>query len=231
MFPNFLGIGVMKCGTTTLHKYCRGHPEIYVPFVKESEFLSQRLWDDSMLDEYEHMFMDKFPLRGEFCPSYMYIPDRIKTLFPDTKIVICVRDPIERMISQMRHNSGRPHDPNHSTCAWDEMIKNLELGDIHQTCAMSMYEHYLEPFMSTDYYVVNCNDLTNGYEQTYINFCKFLGVGPHLPNGVVREHVGDEAGRPRIEMSETHREYFRHFFKGTYEWCADVLKVDFRAST
>ncbi|MDQ4058746.1 MAG: sulfotransferase, partial [Actinomycetota bacterium] len=36
--PNFLIIGAMKAGTTSLYHYLRSHPEVFMPAVKELDF-------------------------------------------------------------------------------------------------------------------------------------------------------------------------------------------------
>ena len=38
--PDFLIIGAMKCGTTSLHDYLGKHPDIFVSKVKEIHFFS-----------------------------------------------------------------------------------------------------------------------------------------------------------------------------------------------
>ena len=40
-FPDFLGIGAMKAGTTWLHKNLRSHPEIWMPPVKELKYFNE----------------------------------------------------------------------------------------------------------------------------------------------------------------------------------------------
>ncbi len=38
--PNFLIIGVMKSGTTSLHYYLKQHPQVYMSPVKEPNFFA-----------------------------------------------------------------------------------------------------------------------------------------------------------------------------------------------
>src|SRR3712207_923366 len=38
--PNFLIIGAMKSGTTSLHYYLKQHPDVFMPPVKEQDFFA-----------------------------------------------------------------------------------------------------------------------------------------------------------------------------------------------
>ena len=39
--PDFLIIGAMKCGTTSLYHYLRDHPQIFMPTIKAPEFFAE----------------------------------------------------------------------------------------------------------------------------------------------------------------------------------------------
>jgi len=39
--PNFIIIGQMKAGTSSLHAYLRQHPDVFMPDVKELRFFSE----------------------------------------------------------------------------------------------------------------------------------------------------------------------------------------------
>ena len=75
MRPTFLGIGGMKCGTTTIYDYLRRHPEVFIVHGKEVEWFS--LYSKVITKEqYESLFPDSFEVRGEFSPNYqMFISE------------------------------------------------------------------------------------------------------------------------------------------------------------
>lgn len=102
---DFLIIGAMKAGTTSVHKYLSEHHSIYLPPEKEAPFFSD---DDQFKKGYEYFFNDYFrnappdSLVGKVTPSYMMSPDapqRIKQICPNVKIIAILRDPIERAYS------------------------------------------------------------------------------------------------------------------------------------
>ncbi len=117
--PTFVIIGAMKAGTTSLYHYLGEHPEIQMASVKETNFFSgppngvpypAGLKRIERLDEYEQLFDPAFAVRGEASPSYTVyprrkgVPERIKDLVPEAKLIYLVRDPIERAVSQYDHH-------------------------------------------------------------------------------------------------------------------------------
>lgn len=111
--PTFLGIGGMKCGTTWLSECLRYHPEVFISSPKEIHFFStQKYWDKGP-DWYFNHFKDAGNAKaiGEFSPSYIRStqtsPDemmkRIIDLIGNVKIIVTVRNPVDRYISHMKH--------------------------------------------------------------------------------------------------------------------------------
>ncbi|OAB55122.1 sulfotransferase [Phormidium willei BDU 130791] len=114
--PNFLVIGVQKAGTTSIYRYLRQHPQVYMSPVKETNFL-ERDWTEqttpkvkkpkkvNTLEKYIALFdevQDEIAI-GEASPNYLFhyktsIPT-IQNLVPDAKLVVILRNPIERAYS------------------------------------------------------------------------------------------------------------------------------------
>ena len=108
--PDFIGIGTQKGGTTTLHKLLNEHPQVYLPECKEVHYFD--LNQDQSINWYKNHFKNarKEECCGEITPFYMYhpeVPQRIKRVLPDIKIIILLRDPVERTISQIYHSRKR----------------------------------------------------------------------------------------------------------------------------
>ena len=118
--PNFLIIGVAKAGTTSLYKYLEQHPDVYMSSFKEPGFFAfegQKLdfqgpaankrinkWSVTDIDSYRQMFADVENQKaiGEATPLYLYYGqsrDRIKKYVPDAKLIVMLRDPVERAFS------------------------------------------------------------------------------------------------------------------------------------
>ena len=109
--PNFIIIGASKCGTTSLFFYLSQHPQILIPHKKEIDFFNRNfhLGVSWYLAQFPAVADTEF-ITGEASPSYMSNPlvrARIKQLFPNTKIIMMLRNPVERTISEYYHAVNR----------------------------------------------------------------------------------------------------------------------------
>lgn len=111
--PDFMIIGAMKCGTTSLFNYLNEHPDIHtlkhVP--KEIHFFDEQMNYQKGIGWYLNQFPKKnlahdFFLTGEATPIYLTrksIARRIAGQFPDLKIIIILRNPVDRALSHYKH--------------------------------------------------------------------------------------------------------------------------------
>ncbi|MDQ2815517.1 MAG: sulfotransferase [Actinomycetota bacterium] len=121
--PDFLVIGAPKAGTTALHAALAGHPGLYMSAIKEPKFFlsdgpppakggpgdaltyREHVW---RRPAYEALF-DPAPAgtqRGESTPLYLYdraAMRRIRDTVPDARLIVIVRDPVERAHSNWTH--------------------------------------------------------------------------------------------------------------------------------
>ena len=126
--PNFLLIGAAKSGTTSLDYYLGQHPQIYMSPIKETNFFafegekpcfsgvklneSTKSYHKNFrtnINSYRQLFHPKSDAIaiGESSPSYLYIPkaaSRIAYYIPDVKLILILRDPIERAYSNFLHH-------------------------------------------------------------------------------------------------------------------------------
>lgn len=106
--PNFFVVGAQKCGTTSLHRYLVGHPDIYLPQIKETHFFID---DEHYAKGFEHHYLGQHfsgwageRAVGEVDPDYMYFPyalDRIGNHLDldELKFIFVLRNPVERAFS------------------------------------------------------------------------------------------------------------------------------------
>jgi len=111
--PNFFILGAPKCGTTSLWRALRDHPDVYMAEPKEPRF-----FDLNYARGVAHYLADHFGGHrgeravGEASPMYLslpYVPERLQRHFPDARLIALVRDPVERAHSAwwMHHSAGR----------------------------------------------------------------------------------------------------------------------------
>jgi hypothetical protein len=120
--PNFLVIGAMKAGTTSLFHYLAAHPQAYLSPLKEVEFFVDGPNWRRGFEWYRARFADA-PADaiavGEAStaytkfPEYAGVPERIAAHLPGARLIYVVRDPIERIRSHYQHRvlSGAERAP------------------------------------------------------------------------------------------------------------------------
>lgn len=119
--PDVLIIGCQKGGTSSLHNYLAQHPRMFEADVKEVHFFDGGL--DPAWNKYaegERLYRSYFPHREavraaaglsfEATPEYMYnplAPQRMAAMVPAAKLIVLLRDPVERAISNYFHERRR----------------------------------------------------------------------------------------------------------------------------
>lgn len=108
--PSFLGIGAQKAGTTWLHDNLSAHPELFLPAAKEVHFF------DREFARPLHWYAQHFEgaagrLPGEVTPAYsildMSVVAQIARIMPDLRLILLLRDPVERAWSRAVMNLAK----------------------------------------------------------------------------------------------------------------------------
>jgi len=190
--PNFLVIGAMKAGTTSLYHYLRGHPRIFMPSVKELDYFAREPGSGHGIDWYRRQFA---PAPAEAIaigeastlytkhPRFPGVPERIAAQIPDAKLIYLVRDPIERIRSHYQHQValGAERAPLGDAVFADPIYLDTS------RYAMQI-ERYLEVFASDQLLVVSSERLRGNREATVREIYAFLGVDSNrLPATIDRE--------------------------------------------
>jgi tetratricopeptide (TPR) repeat protein len=113
--PDFLIIGVLKSGTSSLYKYMTQHPQILPALQKELYYFSGKSKaDPDSWDWYLSNFMatsnPKSFLTGEATPTYISYRNTEQRVFeslPKIKLIALLRNPVNRVISQYFYNVER----------------------------------------------------------------------------------------------------------------------------
>ena len=111
--PDFMVIGSMKCGTTSLYNDLYQHEDIFLSSVKEPWVLATPADKNEYLNRYSKIYerCRDNQLAGEFGTAYTFdplfkgIPERAyNTCGASLKLICCLRDPVERSLSHLRHD-------------------------------------------------------------------------------------------------------------------------------
>lgn len=126
--PDFIGVGAQRCGTTWWFKTLCTHPGIRPPKGrrKEQHFFdpfSAREFTDADVAEYHALFRrDPGQVAGEWTPRYMrdfWTPPLLRRAAPEAKLLVMLRDPIERYRSGVVHKLSRTPDRRAEAVAGD----------------------------------------------------------------------------------------------------------------
>ncbi len=198
--PNFIIAGFPKCGTTSLHHYLNEHPDIYMPGQKELHFFTFHILSklnngpkDAIVKKTQIDNLEKYlnfykNVRNEIAigdasPSYINHPSqfkKIKDYLDDPKVIIILRDPINRAYSNYLHLK-REH---REKLTFKEAIS---IEDERKTNKYSDFWYY--KFNSTyydkvikaketfsDVLILTSEELSKNRETTLKNIYKFLEV-------------------------------------------------------
>jgi hypothetical protein len=119
--PDFVGIGVQKAGTTWWYTLMLSHPDVssHSDIHKERHFFDRfgsRSFGTSDISDYHGWFPRSPGTRaGEWTPdyfSYAWVPPLLQRAAPDTRLLLLLRDPIDRFFSGLAHQrrAGLPCD-------------------------------------------------------------------------------------------------------------------------
>jgi hypothetical protein len=214
--PDFFVAGAPKAGTTAVHVALARHPALYMSAVKEPKFFltdgppptkggpgdvrtyREHVW---RRDEYEALFdaASAGVLRGESTPFYLYNRDaqqRIRALLPDAKLIVILRDPVERAHSNWTHLWSAGLDPVGDfvlACAEEQRRIDAGWADFWHYTALGRYgeqlEHLYTVFPREQVFVFRYRALIENPDQVLDRICGFLGVPQGVLTEIPRENV------------------------------------------
>lgn len=208
---NFIGIGVQKGGTSTLHDILKQHTDIFLPKIKESHFFDLTEKYNKGLLWLEKTFFDekgseKFV--GEITPDYLYMPEVpkriLESLGKDVKFIVIFRNPVDRAVSHynMMVRLGLESKDFWKAIALEEkQIQSSELSKIRFSyISKGLYatqlKRYLNFFDKENFLFLTFeNDIVTNIENTIERVQSFIGVeNQNLDCNI----VSNEAFAPRF---------------------------------
>lgn len=199
--PNFLIVGAMKCGTSTLKGYLQLHDNIFmVPreihfFDRDSNYRRGIKW-------YEEFFRGASHQKavGEKTPNYCYgpsVPGRIHEYLPQAKLIWIFRDPVARAYSHYWHFVRRGRELSSFESALtgiigaDQTNENNYEGYLKVGVYAEQVSRYLEFFPKDQMQFLLLEDLVSDPESTVKRVFNFLGVDPDMEiKKRVKQNVG-----------------------------------------
>ena len=189
--PDFLIIGTMKSGTTTLADYLSEHPRICIPaaelqffnndanFAKGPLWYSQKLTDGCTRDDLAQAQV------GEKTPTYSYDPKclpRIKQLAPHVKLIWIFRNPVQRTYSNYLHRVKRGSElaSFRSAVAKEKEARSRDIwrGYVERSKYVDQVERFLDSFPIEQMHFMLFEDLLTSRKEELDKVAGFLGLEP-----------------------------------------------------
>lgn len=200
-WPDFILIGAMKSGTTTLDQHLRRHPGVFMCEPKEPQYFSR----EEILARGEAWYRGLFAsaredqLCGEASacysryPHFPDVPERIRGAAPNVKLLYIIRHPVERAYSHYAHRllEKRLTDPNYERTFEEMLAETEELVDT--SLYLKQIERYLAQFPRERLLVLLLDDLEADASVVLRQVCAFLEL-PHEPFGEAEAIVANESG-------------------------------------
>lgn len=222
---DFVICGTQKGGTSALDAYLRGHPEICMAGKKEVHFFDNEEIFSSGKPDYSKYLSSFNPKKshkilGEATPIYMYwndSPKRIWEYNPNMKLIVLLRNPIERAYSHWNMDCSIHSD---SLPFWETIQKEKSRSDeaLPQDRRYSYIDRgfYLKQlrrlwtyFPIDRIFIMKNEDLRQKPVETLNRVCEFLGV--KNMKSIVEMNVHS---RPYTSsLNEKERDYLRFIFE------------------
>lgn len=182
MRPDFVVIGGMKCGSTSLWKYLSIHPEISLPTKRKNlDFFDTRdNWNKGIgwYESFFHAKSNKHKVFGEVSTEYSKYPvsvdvaKNMHSIIPNAKILYIVRDPIERIRSHYIHNLGNTTENRD----FEQAVCNLPNQYINFSCYFFQIEQYLAYYKKENILIILSEELKKDPENILKKIFTFIGV-------------------------------------------------------
>jgi hypothetical protein len=196
---HFLIAGVQKGGTFSLYRLLERHPEISLSKAKEVHFFDNEDidWSSPRYGHYHRNFprWREGQVRGEATPIYIYWPEaleRIRAYNPDIKLILLLRDPIERTYSAWCHQRRKGREALSFSAAIREGrtriddpkgFGNRHFSYVERGLYTAQLGHASDLFPSSNILALDSRKLSRDPGSLLARAASFLGLS--APNGTI----------------------------------------------
>jgi len=192
VWPNFFIIGALRCGTTSLYEYLKHSKDVYMSPVKEPNYFSRNNIPDDYIfapirskAKYLALFSDvKDEIAiGEASPTYLQdekAPCLIHEIIPNSKIIMILRDPIDRAFSHYLHFVSIGFEKRAFRTAINENLSGIDNTNGKNYVGAGMYSEqvarYIKLFGKENVKILIFDEFSKNTRESILEILKFLKI-------------------------------------------------------
>lgn len=257
VLPDFIIIGAQKCGTSSVYFNLRKHKLVCPALTKEIRFFN------SNYDRGINWYRKHFPLKlsrviarsllsrniitGEASPDYIFhfhTPGRIHKALPDVKLIILLRNPVDRAYSQYQHYlregvenlsfEGALEKEDERIGGELEKIKSdpyyysykyRQYSYKKKGIYLEQLKHWMGIFPGQQFLILGSEDFFRDPEVVYQKVLDFLELPVWSPESFGKYNVGkkyegmkDDTRKKLIEFYKPHNQKLYDFLERDFGW-------------
>tara|TARA_B110000196_G_C21089062_1_gene636591 strand:+ start:372 stop:1208 length:837 start_codon:yes stop_codon:yes gene_type:complete len=247
VLPNFIIVGTVRSGTTSLYYNICEHPSINSAAYDEIGFFDSNYhlgmnWYRSMFATEKKMNSIKketgYAITGEDTPFYFWkkeVVERIFKVLPDVKIIAIFRNPVDRAYSN--YNLGLRAKTEKLTFenSIDEEITFLDEHTFRESIdrrrsylSKGIYEKqirlWLDVFPKEQIHILSTEDMQKNPQDTILKIFKFLNLSeyniknPQKQKQVEYQKMNEQTRKRLINFYKPYNEKFFEIIEQKFEW-------------
>lgn len=217
VLPDYLILGAQKAGTTTLYNNLIKHPVVFPAAIKEVHFFDMHFgngvnWYRAHFPMRRVMSAKAGSITGEGSPYYLLhplAPQRVKNVVPDAKLLVVLRNPVDRAYSHYQHERRRERE----ALSFEEAIaqelarlagevEKVAAGEKETSFALRHFsylergkyaeqlERWFSVFPREQFLILTTDELNREFQATMARVFEFLKLPPYEIATEKRSNVG-----------------------------------------
>ena len=197
-WPTFFIVGAPRSGTTSLYNYLKTIPEIFMSPVKEPGYFIPNDFRGFTEKKYLDLFKNikNEIVIGEASAGYLANREaslKIKKQIPDAKIIITLRDPVERTFSDYLNNLRTGNVKRTFEQDFENFLRNnKEQSHLKKSIPVSMFfeqvKNYLNIFGKENVKVLIFEETIKDTKKAIEDVLEFLGVQTQIPENFEKQY-------------------------------------------
>jgi hypothetical protein len=205
---------------------------IRYPDRRDREFLRAAKWiapRELDVQEYARLFTPKAALlSGDVTPAYSALDEqtikRIADALPAVKVVLIVRDPVERFWSALFMRVRRGYAASTDAADWEQLSGLLRRPGVRGRSFPSQIAQRWQAFVPQEQFgLFFFDDLVREPAELRARILRFLGADPDKPSGSYEPGFNRKARAARLPMSAEIRARLAEYFAEELHACAKAF--------